>query len=87
MVELILYAREGCHLCEEAELQLKVLQTSFPFNVKQIDIETDDQLNLKYGLSIPVIEYKGQVIQEGKIDTGKLILILQKIMEDNGCTI
>ena len=56
-------------MSEEAELQLKVLQIYSPFNVKQIDIETDDQLNLKYsGYPFPSLNIKVRIIQEGKID-------------------
>lgn len=87
MLELTLFIRKGCLLCEEAALQLEVLQSTFPFSIKEIDIGTDEQLIERYGLSIPVISYNGEVIQEGKIDNMKLILFLQNKLEKSGCNL
>ena len=48
---LILYTREGCHLCEHAASMLTMLGIDW----RPVDIETDTELENKYGLSIPVV--------------------------------
>ncbi len=87
MLQLNFYTRKGCQLCDEALLLLKVFQSTFPFTINQIDIESDERLIEKYGLSIPVIEYNGEVIQEGKIDETEFTLFLQNKLGKNGCTL
>lgn len=48
---LLLYTREGCHLCEHAETLLQALGVDW----QPVDIESDPELEEQYGLSIPVV--------------------------------
>jgi hypothetical protein len=54
---LVLYERDGCHLCEEARVLLDEMLT--PDGYKRVDIETDDALVLRYGFRIPVVGLDG----------------------------
>ena len=52
-----LFVREGCHLCEDAgELLDAVLGTD---GWEQVDIETDDDLLVRYAHRIPVLAIDG----------------------------
>jgi hypothetical protein len=52
-----LYERDGCHLCDEVRLHLdEMLGTD---GYARVDIETDDDLILRYGFRIPVIGLDG----------------------------
>jgi glutaredoxin len=52
---LTLYSTEGCHLCEMA---LELIQRAKPaLKVDIIDIAFDDELFLRYGVTIPVLCY------------------------------
>ncbi len=53
--QLVVYSREGCHLCEDLIDGLEVLQAElgFTFRVKNIDNEPD--LVERYGTLIPVV--------------------------------
>jgi hypothetical protein len=54
---LILYERNGCHLCEEARVLLdQVLGVD---RYDRVDIEADDDLVVRYGFRIPVISLDG----------------------------
>lgn len=55
---MILYEREGCHLCEEARALLDAMLG--PDRYARIDIETDDDLILRYGFRIPVVALDGE---------------------------
>jgi hypothetical protein len=54
---VILYARPGCHLCEEASLSLDEMLG--PESYTTVDIESDDELLLRYGHRIPVVALDG----------------------------
>ena len=54
---LILYERHGCHLCEHARVLLDDMLG--PDRYLRVDIETDDDLVLRYGFRIPVIALDG----------------------------
>ena len=52
-----LYVREGCHLCEEASVLLDdMLGTN---GWEAVDIETDDDLLVRYAHRIPVLAIDG----------------------------
>ncbi len=54
---MILYERDGCHLCEEARVLLD--EMIGPDGYARVDIDTDDDLVLRYGFRIPVISLDG----------------------------
>ena len=55
MIEVTLYNRNDCHLCDEAEMYLHELQTSVPHCLTIIDIDTDVKLRNLYGFNVPVV--------------------------------
>lgn len=54
---LILYERDGCHLCEEARVLLDEMLGMDRY--ARVDIDADDDLVLRYGFRIPVISLDG----------------------------
>lgn len=56
-VRVILYERDGCHLCEEARVLLDEMLGMDGYT--RVDIESDDDLVLRYGFRIPVIGLDG----------------------------
>jgi hypothetical protein len=53
----ILFVRAGCHLCEEAAVLLDDMLGTDGWDA--IDIETDDDLLVRYGHRIPVLVVDG----------------------------
>jgi hypothetical protein len=54
---VILYERDGCHLCEEAA---SVLDAAIgPGRYERVDIDTSDELVLRYGFRVPVVAVDG----------------------------
>ena len=65
MTVVTMYARDGCHLCDEArELILGLRATDGPIELREIDIDADETLLAKYLERIPVIEIEGVVVTE-----------------------
>jgi Glutaredoxin-like domain (DUF836) len=54
---LILYERDGCHLCHEARVLLDEMLGMDRY--ARVDIDADDALVLRYGFRIPVIALDG----------------------------
>ncbi|MGN1399928.1 MAG: glutaredoxin family protein [Bacillus sp. (in: firmicutes)] len=76
-MELILYSKENCHLCNEAKKELESVKRVLDVKIREIDIYKEDSLIEKFGLMIPVVEYEGQIIQYGRIDSGKVVNFLK----------
>jgi len=55
MVEVTLYTRKDCHLCELAQQYLEELQNSIPHTLLTIDVDTDSSFKKQYGLNVPVV--------------------------------
>lgn len=53
MLELLLFTRRGCCLCEGLEEKLRALDPPQPLNL--IDVDTDPALQGRYGLAVPVL--------------------------------
>lgn len=54
-LEITLYRKPGCGLCDQAEAMLARIATRVPLRVTGIDIDSDPALQARYFLEIPVI--------------------------------
>ena len=54
-VDVEIYSRPGCHLCDEAKEVIERVQRRLGFGVRVINIENDPELENKYGEQIPVV--------------------------------
>jgi hypothetical protein len=54
---IVLYERAGCHLCEEAAVLLDEMLGADRYD--RVDIDTDDDLLVRYGHRIPVVTVDG----------------------------
>ena len=63
-MNVILYTRKGCHLCDEAFelLQSHGLQPTLQ------DIDADDRLREQFNVCVPVVEIDGKIRFRGKVD-------------------
>ena len=55
-----LYHASGCHLCESARRVLASVQRETPFDLREIDIGGDAELEGRYRERIPVVEIDGE---------------------------
>jgi hypothetical protein len=58
----------GCHLCELALNRLVSLQRELPFQIEEIDINSDLALLEKYGEQVPVIHIDGKAHDFFRVD-------------------
>ncbi len=66
--DVVMYTRQGCHLCEEAWDVLQAAQKKFSFHLRTIDVDTDPVLVEQYGLCVPVVAVDGEVRFRGRVN-------------------
>ena len=54
-MNVTLYVKAGCHLCEAALAELHRLRRRYPHRLDVVDIGTDPALVERYGERIPVL--------------------------------
>jgi glutaredoxin len=69
---VVLYSRAGCHLCDVARETIVSQQERLGFEFAEVDIEADEELELEYGIRIPVIEVDGEEAFEISVDAEQL---------------
>ena len=72
----ILYTRQGCHLCEEAEAIL----VRHGLKPELVDIDADEQLKKRYNECVPVVEIAGKERFRGRINE----VLLKRILANDG---
>jgi glutaredoxin len=69
---VVLYGKPECHLCDEARALLDRLRTEIPFDLRERDITTDDDLHRAYLERIPVVTIDGEEAFELFVDEPEL---------------
>jgi hypothetical protein len=67
-VEIVMYTRQGCHLCEEAWQLLERERQHHLFTLRQIDVDSEPQLRREYGECVPVVSVDGRVRFRGRVN-------------------
>lgn len=70
---VVIYGRPDCHLCEDALKVIEQVRATTPFELIEIDIESDDELFKRYLERIPVVTIDGEETFEFFIDEQSLI--------------
>ena len=73
MATVVLYARPGCHLCDDARAVIEEARAEVAFVFQEVDIESDDALVRDYGLRIPVVAIDGDEVFEISVDRASLL--------------
>jgi hypothetical protein len=65
---LLLYVREGCHLCDQFLVELSMDLGPGVGRLQVVDVDRDVELASRYGLRVPVLVGAGVVLAEGAYD-------------------
>jgi hypothetical protein len=69
VIQVLLYSRPGCHLCEQALEDLVALHgEGYRFELHEVDIESDEELLRGMLERIPVLELNGEIVAELVVD-------------------
>ena len=58
--KVVLYHAEGCHLCERARAILEQVGKDVDFELREIQIDGDPELEARYREWLPVVEIDGE---------------------------
>lgn len=67
-LEVTLYTRPGCHLCDEAKSQIAPLLAEFGAQLREVNIDADPLLHERYNLDVPVIFLADRKIAKHRLD-------------------
>ncbi len=73
---VILYTRDGCHLCDDAAELLQSYSAFLP-PIQEIDIDGDSTLRDRWDSWVPVVEIDGRVRFKGRISE----MLLRRMIE------
>jgi len=79
MIEVTIYSRSNCHLCEVALDVLEEMRVELDFQIVKILIDKDPVLEEKYGEQVPVILINGQPHDFFRVDPERFRLAISKI--------
>jgi uncharacterized membrane protein len=74
-LEVTLYTRQNCKLCDEAREDLRVIQEDIPHKLVVVDVDQDPALTEEFGSRVPVIS-AGPFTLEPPFDQRKLRMTL-----------
>lgn len=72
MRRVTLYTRAGCHLCDEAAAVLSRVGAEIPFSLESIDVDTDAELERRYGWDVPVVHVDDEPLCCHRVDPAAL---------------
>jgi thiol-disulfide isomerase/thioredoxin len=71
-IDLVLYSRPGCHLCDDMLAVVESLAGEFPLRVRTVDVSRDPALEARYGTEIPVLLVDGAEAFRGRLGAAAL---------------
>lgn len=80
-MQVTLYTRAGCHLCDEAKAQIAPLLRRFALTLEEVDIDTDTELQARFGKDVPVIFLDGRKVAKHRIDVDQFRRLLERAVD------
>jgi glutaredoxin len=74
-----LYGKPGCHLCDDARAVVERVRAEYPFELREVDVSLDPELNRAYGERIPVLELDGEELFEFFVDQAELMRRVDRV--------
>jgi len=75
-MNVILYTRTGCHLCDVAAEVL----VEHGLQPQKVDIDADESLRERFNTCVPVVEINGKVRFRGQVEPVLLKRLLRNLM-------
>lgn len=82
-VQITVYRREQCDLCEEAIETIESVagEASIPVDIEEVDVDSDPDLRERYGERIPVVYVEGTREFDLRVDPTILLSVLRAAAE------
>jgi len=77
MIELVIYTRRGCCLCQDMKEVVEEASRGFPVRLSLVDVDTRPELARQYGEEVPVLFVDGSKFAKYRTDARRLRRKLQ----------
>jgi len=67
-LDVTLYTRPGCHLCDEAKSQIAPLLRRAGARLHEVNIDADDVLRQRYNVDVPVLFLGARKVAKHRVD-------------------
>lgn len=81
MHDVVVYSRQGCHLCEVVKETLARMGGEADFQWREVDIDGDPALRSRYNDEVPVVFIDGRKAFKYHMDARQFLRALGKIRE------
>jgi glutaredoxin len=71
-IRIDIYSRPGCHLCDEAKAVVEPLREHYAMVLRTINVESNADLESRYGSEIPVVFLNGEEAFRHRVDRAEL---------------
>jgi peroxiredoxin/glutaredoxin len=78
MIQVEIYSKKDCHLCEEAKAVLARVRARIPFELVEVDIEGDAKLFEQFKNDVPVVFVAGHKAFKHRVDEAGFAQRLQR---------
>ena len=78
MVQVLIYTKPGCHLCEDVKDQLRRLQKDHAFEVREVNILEDSSALEQFKYEIPVVFVNGKKASKLYFDENQFVRQLRE---------
>jgi glutaredoxin len=68
MVEITIYSRPGCHLCDEAKTVVASVAEEFGAQLREVNIDESAELRTRYTNDVPVIFIGSKLAAKHRVD-------------------
>jgi glutaredoxin len=79
MIEVSIYSRSNCHLCDIALVVLEEIRNELDFQIIKILIDGSAELEEKYGEQVPVILINNEPHDFFRVDPERFRLAISKL--------
>ncbi|MFP5204911.1 MAG: glutaredoxin family protein [Acidobacteriota bacterium] len=76
MHEVVVYSRNGCHLCDVVKETLAQVQGQADFAWREVDIDADPELRQTYNDEVPVVFIDGRKAFKYRMDARQFLRVL-----------
>jgi glutaredoxin len=76
-MEVTLYTRAGCHLCDEVKAVLTRARAKADFTLLEVDIDSDPALLAEYNDQVPVVAINGRKAFKYHLKEDEFLKVLQ----------
>ncbi len=83
-LDVTLYTRPGCHLCEEAKAEIGPLLGKYGAALREINIDADAALRERYNVDVPVVFLGARKVAKHRVDLEQFRRQLEEARRSRG---